>query len=207
MYTKSCIYGGGTLNRIKLKQADGYIHGFLSIKTSKNNIVSFNVFQNELTRNDKANPSYKLMQKVMDDYSDSTSLNPDIVEIEINDNYPNGYIRFKFDEHFKNINRIKKTKNPSNRIVFKIYGLLVNGFDENYVYCTAIDYEKKISDIDIENNGYDFENGVVYDIVGYIEEGLVDGVPVNKLIMSKARKSKENIDFSKGIRVGEQSPF
>lgn len=206
MYTKSCICGGGTLNRINLKQADGYIHGNLSIKTSDNNIVSFHVFQNELTRNNKNNPSYSLMQKIMDDYKDCTSDNPDKVEIVPNSEYPNGSMRFKFDEHFKNIKRISKTDEPSNRIIFKIYGLMVNKFDGKYVYCTAMDYEKKMSDLKIVSSD-EYEKGSVYDIVGYINEGLVDGIPIDNLVATRSRKSEEEIDFSEGIRVGEISPF
>jgi hypothetical protein len=207
MCTKSCISGGGILNRINLKVAEGYIYGNISIKTSASNIISFNVFQSEITRNNKQNYAYDLMKKVMDDFSDCTTENPDMIEIEVDDKYPNANVRFKFDEHFKNLKVVRKTKTPSNRIIFKIYGLLVNDFDEDYVNCTAIDYEDKLSDIKIKNNGRDFENGEIYDVVGDVKEGLVGGIPINELVMVNARKSREKIDFIKGIRSGEVSPF
>lgn len=207
MYTKTYIYGSGQLNRIKLKQADGYIHGFLSIKTYQNNIVSFNVYQSEFTKNNKINPSYKGLQTVMNEYKDSTTGNPDYVQIKLNDKYPNADIQFRRNSLIKNVKFISRIGECKSCMVFKIYGVRVDEVSVKSAKFTALTYNKKLCSFELNNNGIEFVKNNIYDIVGYIHEGLIEGNPIDTLYITKSRLSDLKIDFESGIIDAEQSPF
>lgn len=201
MFTKTYIYGCGYLNKINLKQSDGYIHGKISIRTSLTNVVTFNAYQSEFTKSGKINPSYRCFQKVMKEYKDSTTGNADYVEIKYNNKYPNADIQFKdeFVQNLKLIHRVAKCQ--KSKVVFKIYGIRFNG--KNF---DVINYNNEMKQVNISTDD-NLIIGEIYDIVGHIVEGLEDGFPVHYLKSQKTRKSDLQLDFENAIIKEEIQPF
>lgn len=210
MCSKSLIYGCGYLNRIKLKESkDGYIYGFLSIRTSQNNVVSFNVYQHEITKNNKENPSYKCFKTVMEEYKDFTTGNPDFVEIKIRENFPNANLYFNGRIH-KNLKFITRTAPKPSRIAFKIYGVKVTEVDGENIICEYLDYDISLREIPFLNKTkVEISVGDIIDATGIIVEGLYDGLPVDSFHIKNVRQTTMEIDFSLGKKYipKDEDPF
>ena len=211
------IYGSGILNRIKLKEKNGVIMGNISIKTTNNNIVSFNVYQSEMTNSNKKNPSYKAFKTIMNDYKDSTTDNPDKVSIKLRDKYPNAMINVRTlsdsngvtTQVMKNLRFLNRVDEVTNNIIFKIFGCYVENLNDSKLDCRILNYKEEAVPIRLINkSNSDIEVGQVLDVVGYIREGLRNGLPVCEYQISRIRDSdseSHNVDeFIKGIKKYKQ---
>lgn len=207
-YTQSIIFGSGYLNRIKLKEKDSAIYGYISIRTSSNNVVTFNVYQSEYTNSNKENPSYKCFKKVMSEYNDVTSGNPDYVEIKENEKYPNANIYIN-GECRKTLKFITRSKEKQSSIKFKIFGAKIISIDKKSITCDILQYNNEIKEMIFSTGKLtDFKIGDIIDITGWVIEGLYDGLPTDKFLISNTRLSEFNIDFSKGIKKqNNEDPF
>lgn len=209
--SETIITGTGLLNRIKLTDKNGIISGVISIRISDNNIVSFTIYQREITSSGKKNPSYLSLKTVMNEYKDVTQVenieDADIVTIKDSKNkaFPNAKIYIKTD--FINQspkNYVRKSVNFINReikkkddykMIFKIYGCYVEKIDGNILTCRIIDYNKRAVPMTLNNvNSYVIEQGQVLDVGGFIIEGLKDGEPVCNYDISVVRKSDYCVD-------------
>jgi len=201
------IYGAGYLNRIALKlndEADS-IRGKISIRTSNNNIVTFSVFQNKLTGNGKENPAFKSMQTVMNEYKDSTMVgsftDADVVEIKDSGfKFPNAklYGSIKYDGEkitesiMKSVNFItRKVTLEKFRIVFKIYGLHVVSVKNGIIKGEIIDYNKIAHKITLSCNDDKIKDKDILNVVGVINEGLRDGLPICEYQIVKFSETNE----------------
>ena len=208
MRSVSVIYGGGYLNRIKLKKVNGYIYGNISVKTSTRNIVSFSVYQPEITSTGKENPSYKSMLKIMEEYKDMTMDEPDFVVVNENYSYPNASISFR-DTYYKTLKFITRKKSDTIGFSFKIYGIRFKNSENNLYRFEYLDYNDKIKPIEfVGEKEFDFVVDEIYDLQGWIKEGLYDGIPVDELRIKHFQKSKLEVDFNNAIESTEyKDPF
>jgi len=206
--TQSIVYGCGYVNRIKLKHSKDYIHGYISIRTHTNNIVSFNAFSKELTSNDKPNPSFKCLKKVMEEYKDYTTDKPDFVEIPYNEKFPCAAIDIRNNGFQKQLKMIHRVEPRDIKIMFKMFGLKVGGISNDEIKCTSVDYNQNAHEIIFKKNkDFDVEIGDIIDVKGTFIEGLYDGKPIDELFIVRIRKSNLDIDFENARKVEEIDPF
>jgi len=194
------IYGSGILNRIDLKDKNELIRGYLSIKTTNNNIISFNVYQPKITSNNKINPSYKAFKTIMSKYKDSTNENPDRVAIRLKDKYPNAGINVRTlnnsegitTQVMKNLRFLNRVDESDDNIIFKILGCYVENLEGTNLNCRILNYHEQSVPIKLINKSKtDISKEQVLDVVGYIREGLRDGIPVCEYQVVKVRKSED----------------
>lgn len=231
--SKTSVYGCGYLNRIRLTLNDekDVIRGFISIRTSQDNIVTFNVFQNKLTSNGKNNPAFKSMLTVLEQYKDVTMVDSyelaDIVEIKENGIiFPNAkiYPMVKNNSNgvsntiIKSVNFItRNVKSNKMRIVFKIYGVMVDNIIGDKLYCSIIDHNQIAHEIILKNTCSGINKNDILNVAGLIREGMDETLPVCDYIIKKFETNNEysisdfetaKVNYTKYVDgLQEDSPF